>query len=430
MLETGTLLTIDIEKPAAGGRMIARHEGQVVLVGQAIPGERLRVRVSRVKPGVAYAEPVEVIDASPDRRDAGPDWACGGCALAHVAYARQPALKSDILRDALSRIGGVRLEGPIPVVPSPQESGYRMRARLHVRRGRIGFFREGTHELCDPAPTRQLLPATLAVLADLEAALRRWGSDGATDIDLAENLEATERVAHLTLAPGAAAPPARSFDEVAGLTGVSWSGPRVNGSRPRSRLFVRDTLSVGEGRPPFTLRHHVQSFFQANRYLLPTFVSRVLAQVPPGRLLDLYAGVGLFAAGAAARGDARVTAVEGDLHGAADLKANSAPFEAALVPVHLPVERFLHQADARGTPDTTVLIDPPRTGLSAAALKGMLALRPPRIVYVSCDVATLARDVKQMTAAGYHVGAVEGFDLFPNTAHVESVVVMVSGTPR
>src|SRR5687768_7341217 len=171
-IEPGSVITLAVEKPAAGGRMLARHEGQVVLVWGAIPGERVRARVERVGKGVLYADTVEVLDASADRRGAGPDWRCGGNVLAHVAYERQLRLKGEIVRDAFGRIGRVPLAETPAVIGSP-EQGYRMRARLHARRRQLGFYREGTHDLCSPAFTGQLLPETVAWLASAEDVLQR-----------------------------------------------------------------------------------------------------------------------------------------------------------------------------------------------------------------------------------------------------------------
>ncbi|HVC20278.1 MAG TPA: TRAM domain-containing protein [Vicinamibacterales bacterium] len=422
MLTNDAIITVDIEKPAAGGRMIARHEGQVVLVQQAIPGERMRVRITRVRPGVAYADPVEVVEASPDRRAVQGDWMCGGCAYAHIAAARQPALKAEILRDALARIGGLTVPGPVPVAAGAGD-GYRMRARLHVRRGRIGFFREGTHELCDPAVTRQLLPETLATLGRMEPALHRARADGVTDLDLVENVQATERVVHLVLAPGAAPPRPGPLAAIAGATGISCSAPRGPEAFSLGHPYVVDEVAVAgaAGGPVIRLRHHVESFFQANRYLLATLVARVTGQVPAGRVLDLYAGVGPFAIALAALGDREVVAVEGDRRGATDLAMNAIPYGAAVRAVHLPVERFL---EGRSDPDATLIVDPPRTGLSPEALAEIVATGARRVVYVSCDVATLARDVRAFVAGGYGPTHVEAFDLFPNTAHVEGLVVL------
>src|SRR3954470_18681804 len=133
-----SLIPLGIETPAAGGRMLARHNGQVVLVWGAIPGERVRARIERSSKGVLFAETDEVVAPSPDRRAAIADWRCGGNVLAHVRYERQLQLKSEIVRDAFARIGRMPLHAAPLVVASP-EHAYRMRARLHVRGGRIGF---------------------------------------------------------------------------------------------------------------------------------------------------------------------------------------------------------------------------------------------------------------------------------------------------
>src|SRR5262245_56909251 len=138
MLTSGQVVELEIERPVAGGRILARHEGQVVLVAGTIPGERVRARVERVAKSVAHAEAVEVVTASPDRRPAA-DWRCGGRDYAHVSYARQCALKSEIIADAFRRVGRLPLASPPEVTPSP-EHGYRLRARLHASAGQLGFF--------------------------------------------------------------------------------------------------------------------------------------------------------------------------------------------------------------------------------------------------------------------------------------------------
>jgi 23S rRNA (uracil1939-C5)-methyltransferase len=180
---------LTVEKPVSGGRMLARHDGQIVLVAGAIPGERVRARVDRVTKQVAFAETIEVLAASADRRGAGVDWACGGSLYAHISYERQLTLKSDVIGDAFTRIAKMPLTEPVPVMGS-REDGYRMRARLHGANGTLGFFREGTHELCDAGPTRQLLPETLAVLTRLSAAVR---PTQILSCELVENSAADER---------------------------------------------------------------------------------------------------------------------------------------------------------------------------------------------------------------------------------------------
>jgi 23S rRNA (uracil1939-C5)-methyltransferase len=153
MISSGQLVTLKIEKPAAGGRMIARLGGQVVLVSGAIPGERVSARIERIGKGVAYADTMSVEEPAADRREPFTDPLCGGCLYAHIAYPRQVAIKAHVIADAFVRIGRIPLQAPVPIAASPDE-GYRMRARLHARGGRIGFFREGSHELCDARGTR------------------------------------------------------------------------------------------------------------------------------------------------------------------------------------------------------------------------------------------------------------------------------------
>ena len=160
MLRPRDRVTLAIEKPAAGGWMIARHEGQVVLVAGAIPGERVVADITRADRSVAYATAIDILEPGPDRRPWPGDWTCGGASYAFIRYARQLALKGEVVSDAFTRIGRMTLGAPVEVTAS-EERGYRMRARLHVMDGRIGFFREATHELCDPASTGQLAPETL-----------------------------------------------------------------------------------------------------------------------------------------------------------------------------------------------------------------------------------------------------------------------------
>jgi len=424
MLTTGTDLLLDVERPAAGGRMIARHEGRVVLVAGAIPGERVRARVERVERSVAYASVVEIIEPSPDRRPVEGDPSCGGCVFAHVAYPRQLDLKRDIVVDAFRRIGKITLDGAPPVAPSP-ERGYRMRARLHVRGRAVGFFREGTHELCDPAATGQLLPATGRVLEAVGHELAAVASEPVLSIDLAENLAGGERALHLELKPGGPTPATYSaLVRVEGVTGVTCQLPPADTASLGGRPWVSDPVEAIAGRPAgslggLVLKRRPNAFFQANRHLLPALVSRVAALVGDGPILDLYAGVGVFAVALAAAGHEAVTAVEGDRVSGADLEENARALGGRLRVERSAVEAFLsRRPDAVGT----LVVDPPRTGMSRAAMEGVIALAAPRIVYVSCDVATLARDLRRLLDAGYALASVDAFDLFPNTAHVESVV--------
>jgi 23S rRNA (uracil1939-C5)-methyltransferase len=418
MLVPGQTLTVIIEKPVAGGRMIARVDGQVVLVSGGLPGERVTIRIERVAKGVAYADTVSVDLPSPDRRVLLADPLCGGCLYAHIAYERQLQIKALVIADAFARTGRLALPAGVTVSASPT-AGYRMRARLHYRRGRLGFFREGTHEVCDARATGQLLPACYDVLDRLEAALADLPEGAVQEIEVGENIDASERVLHLEMCPGSDGTPRGLPSLTDGVTGLTIAGPGPGGLRVLAgSVYVTDRI-VLDDRPAVTIRRHVLAFFQGNRFLLPDLVADVIGQIPQqSKTIDLYAGAGLFSISAALLRGARVTAVEGDRVTSEDLAVNVAA-AGGVTPVHQPVEAFVRSAP---TGADVVIVDPPRTGMSRAALQGVLRLRGRRIVYVSCDVATLARDARRLVDAGYEIVRVNAFDLFPSTPHVETVV--------
>jgi 23S rRNA (uracil1939-C5)-methyltransferase len=432
MLNAGHVVALTIDKPAAGGRMIARAEGQVVLVAGAIPGEQVTARIERIGRGVAYAEVVAVEQPSPDRRVVSGDPLCGGCLYSHIDYARQLEIKALVIEDAFARIGHITLPVPVSVTGSP-EDGYRMRARLHVRGGQLGFFREGTpeggqlgffregtHDLCEARGTRQLRADTCDALDRLSAGLRSLGMAGVRELEVSENMDASHRVVHLETQTAMSPRMLRGLGMSEGLTGLTVSAAQGRGIRAAvvsGDPHVVDVMHL-EGHE-VRLRRHVLAFFQGNRFLLAALVSHVISHIVRGdRVVDLYAGTGLFSVAAGVARGAQVLAVEGDRAASADLSANAEATRGAVKPVHEAVEAFV--ARQHNIP-AVLLVDPPRTGMSKEALQGAIDLKPPTVVYVSCDVATLARDARKLVDAGYALDGVIGFDLFPNTPHVESV---------
>jgi 23S rRNA (uracil1939-C5)-methyltransferase len=429
----GQEVELTIEKPASGGRMIARHLGQIVLVRGAIPGERVRAWIERAEKRMAYAVTREVVEPSPDRRAGGPgseDPLCGGALYSHIAYARQLAIKSDVIRDAFSRLGRYPIDRPIDVAGSLEE-GYRMRARLHVHGGRAGFYREGTHQLCEAAVTRQLRVETIATSLEREAA------GAVLSITISENIAGDERAAHLELAPGA-----RLSDEGleraasdAQLSGISTQDPATREPRSIGHPIVHDPLSVltSDRVPGGTLRRHAASFFQGNRFLLPSLIDAVTETAPDsGEVVDLYAGVGLFSVVLAALGRLQVTAVEGDRISGSDLRENARPHGPRLETHIGSVEAYLASRAGGRAPGkagrarrpAALLLDPPRTGVSKEAADSIIRLSPDRIVYVSCDPPTLARDARRLLDGGYRLDSLRAFDLFPNTPHVEILATL------
>lgn len=428
-LAEGQQVELTIEKPASGGRMIARHHGQVVLVRGAIPGERVRALVERAERRMAYAVTREVVDPSADRRPAPADPLCGGALYSHITYPRQLAIKSDVIRDAFARVGRYPIEHTIDVAPSPEE-GYRMRARFHVRGARTGFYREGTHQLCDASATRQLQPAAVEAVAALAEALDRDAPGAVASIAIAENMAGDQRAAHLELALSApVAERLRRDPDVleraaarAGLRGLSAQGMHGASTIVGTPAVHESLRALTGGRASDgVLQRHAASFFQGNRHLLPELVGAVADLVPEaGDVLDLYAGVGLFSVALAAMGRLELTAVEGDRVSGADLRENARAHEPGLVTQVASVEMFL--STRSGSP-ATVIVDPPRTGISVDAMTSLARLKPARLVYVSCDPPTLARDARRLLDADYRLVSLRAFDFFPNTPHVESLAV-------
>jgi 23S rRNA (uracil1939-C5)-methyltransferase len=428
MLSEGQQVELTIEKPASGGWMIARHLGQVVLVRGAIPGERVAAWIERVEPRLAYAATRDVIERSPDRRDPHTDPLCGGLLYSHIGYQRQLTIKADVIRDAFARLGRHPIELPLEVMGSPEE-GYRMRARFHVVGDRAGFYREGTHQLCDAEATGQLSQG-IAVAAQIAARELNREASGATGfIAIAENIVGDQRAVYVELKSDTRLTQAFLDGLVtkAGVTGISARG--IGQTSPHAiagTATISDSLEavtggrIAEG----LLLRQAESFFQGNRFLLPTLVTAVLNAVSnDGDVLDLYAGVGLFAVTLAAVGHSEITAVEGDRSSGADLRRNARPYSPKLEAVVTNVETYL--SHRRGRPAATIVVDPPRIGLSKEAITGIIRHGSPRIVYVSCDPPTLARDARRLLDAGYRLDAIQAFDLFPNTPHVEVLSVFL-----
>jgi 23S rRNA (uracil1939-C5)-methyltransferase len=419
-VSAGQELELLVEKPASGGRMIARHDGEVLLVAGGIPGERVLARVTRAEKRVAFASTLRVIEASADRRAGTNDPACGGCLYSFIQYSRQLELKSEIIRDAFQRIGHIPLDAAVQVAGSPERE-YRIRARFHVRDGRPGFYREGSHELCDARQTGQLLEASIDAV---EAAVASLSAQGSTvvSVELSENIAANQRALHIDVRDRAPSEDALNRAIAAArLTGCTLRTTDTSFYTAGDPIVSDpiETLSGGRATEG-ALRRHPEAFFQANRFLMPSLLGAVLDSVRDGSVVDLYAGVGLFSVALAATGDHEIIAVEGDAVSSRDLLRNAAPYDDRLRVHRSSVEAYL----ARGGPaPRTLIVDPPRTGMSKEASEAVARAGAQRIVYVSCDAPTLARDARRLLDARYQLVSLQGFDLFPNTPHVETVAV-------
>jgi len=422
-LRVGDQVDAVIEKSVYRGRGLARISGQILFVPRAHAGDRVRACVSEVHAGWAEAALEEVLEPGPWRRVSPCPYVprCGGCVYQDLGYDAQVKAKEEILRETLAR-AGVPWEGDVTRHASAEE-GWRIRAGLHFAirdEGlALGLRQEGTRRVVDVQTCRQLSEGLNEVAAGLRRALARrrelWPR--LRGLELLESPDGRTRLATLVtnLRPHEAPRLAVLGGEAPGVTGFGVE------TVDRRLHWLRGPTHVEAAVRGLLLRVHARSFFQSNRYLVEPLASTVLDLLPEARRsLDLYGGVGLFALPLAARGG-EVVLVEQSKPAVADARENARRNGIAGL-------RIMHDdvaaALARPGDDTgeAVIVDPPRTGLGKEVAERLADRRPAAIVYVSCDPATLGRDLARLGARGLRPDSVHLFDLFPDTFHLETVV--------
>ena len=403
----GREVELDVTGIAHGGISVARLDGRVVFVSDTLPGETVRARVTDDrKKSFWRAETVSVVEASPHRRehvwaaasvDRAPEDRAGGAEFGHIELSHQRELKSQVLRDALTRTGGLPDEQAtvrVEALPGDDErggTGWRTRVRLHLdAEGRPGQYAARSHRVVH-VPDLPLATPEVAEAAPLSDAF-----PGEQHVDV--------------LAP-------------------STGGARliIGGQAPSTVTEV-----VGDR----TFQLDDGGFWQVHRHAAATLTAAVQQMIDPARFdagaanLDLYGGVGLLAA---AVGDAfgstvRITSVESDERATDHASENLADWLGASA-VTARVDRWVRQAAAQATSaergrlrEATVVLDPPRSGAGRPVVDGIADLAPAQVVYVACDPVALARDLALFRDHGYDVDAIRAFDLFPSTHHVETVV--------
>ena len=403
----GTVLELDVGAVAAGGSCVARApDGRVVFVRHTLPGERVRAVVTACTTSFLRADAVEVLTASPDRVErpcpyAGPG-RCGGCDWQHVAVPAQRLLKAALVEEQLQRLAGVDRAVVVEEVPGAPD-GLRWRTRVQFAvapSGRAGLRKHRSHDL---EPVDACLIATEDVAAVGAEALRWPGASGVEVVATGGQ--------HVVAVTSERRSRARVPDVDAG---VVVDGRAVRGPHGVRHAVLGRSFEVAAG-----------GFWQVHPGAATTLATAVLDGLDPQpgeRALDLYAGVGLFAAlvGERVGADGAVLAVEADARACADAARNTddlphvrirtAPVDAALL-------------SRVGAPDLVVL-DPPRAGAGLGVTRALAALRPRRLVYVACDPASFARDLKVLLDAGWALTSLRGLDLFPMTEHVELVAVL------
>jgi tRNA/tmRNA/rRNA uracil-C5-methylase (TrmA/RlmC/RlmD family) len=391
------VLELEIEKVAHGGIFVARHEGRVVFVSHAAPGEKVKAKVYEDKGGsFCRAETLEVL--SPSKNRVSHIWkeadrlGAGGAEFGHLALDYQRSLKTEVLEESLSRMAGISQRVQVLPVPGDETTnglGYRTRVQLHVSaEGVAGPYQERTHNV---VPVKSL-PLAVTEINELGIHLKNW--------------QDVKRIEIATASTG----------------GVQWFiDKKLKGDKKLTERAAGRSFRISSG-----------GFWQVHRgaaELLATEVIELSEGLDPeANNLDLYGGVGLFSGALATKYGKKlnITTVESSKVATSDASANLVDL-AKHKAVAAPVEGFLRLQIKQGLQlaGATVILDPPRAGAGKTVVDQLVFLEPKKILYVACDPVSLARDIKAFMGSGYRLEQIRSYDLFPHTHHFETIASLV-----
>ncbi len=406
MSEDNPTYEVDITSLVFGGDGMGRlPDGRAVFVPFVLPGERVRVQPVEEKRGFVRASPIEVVSPSTERiTPRCPHFGkCGGCQYQHIKYSQQLVVKQQLFAEQLIRIGGL-VDPPVePIHPSKNEWYYRNHVQFHLNsEGRLGYLSAGSH---------QVIPIQVCFLPE-EPINETW-----PQLEFEPGVE----IERLGLRVG-------SDDSVMLILESKEDGaPEFSSTLPVSAVFTSlqgEVVLAGDDAVEIEVLgkvFHISagSFFQVNTSQAADMVSHLLERLtvsPSMTLIDVYCGVGLFSAFLAPR-VRELIGVELSPLACEDFAVNLDEFDHVSL-YQGAAEQVLPTLNIQ--PDV-VIVDPPRAGLDRRVLDAILHQAPNQLVYVSCDPATFARDVKRLIAGGYRLVSATPFDLFPQTAHIESV---------
>ncbi len=442
-LAAGDEFETDFGDLLANGQAVGRIGGMVVFVTGPLPGERARVRITLVKSTYAVGDLIELIDRSPDRATPFCDvfGICGGCQVQHLGYSAQLVWKRRLVRDALQRIGAVQDPQVAPTIGLDNPRAYRNKMSLVVEdvagRRRFGFYQTRSHAVVPIVACPVVLPQLDSYIGDLESAAADPKSapafEGARHVIARAGRASAQAVLSVTTdrrspALARAAPAlAQHFKGLVGL-GNSYEPASPNAVMGRKHATLAGTPEMNEDIDGVQFRVSPASFFQINSEM----VGKIFAYLAPHvqtapAIVDLYCGAGTFTLFFAKVGS-RVMGIEENPHAVAEARQNAVlngvqdrtTFVCGLV------ERVLNAGPGAGALRTAdvVFLDPPRKGSDIATLNALAAAGVARIWYLSCNPATLARDVAQLAKCGYQLGVVQPFDMFPQTGHIEALAFL------
>jgi 23S rRNA (uracil1939-C5)-methyltransferase len=428
-------LQLTIEKLVYGGDGLARMPadergpGKAVFVPFVLEGERIEASLLEQKRSFARGHVEAILQASPQRIEPRCPYflRCGGCHYQHAGYEHQLEVKAAILKENLRRIAKLELETTITIHPSPPWN-YRNRSRLKVRTSpefALGYYKLGSHELL---PVEEC-PVSSPLINRGISAFWRMGRDrvipdGIHELEFFANADDTQLLIEVSCEPGTSSTPFRewadvvrtSLPEAAGVSVFRLRSSNADGTAEPKLMAASGTHEISYPTDGATYRVSSGAFFQINRHLINELVKIVTEGYSGDRALDLYAGVGLFST-ILGRSFAQVTAVEASQTSHADLLYNSPENVKA---VRATTVNFLRELPHDMRPDL-VVTDPPRSGLGESVVQGLVGLGAHRMTYISCDPATVSRDLAGLLSAGYRIEQVHLIDLFPQTYHLESV---------
>lgn len=414
---SGEILRGKVLRAVNGGYGLLQIEGQTVFARNALKGEDVTVAVKSRRKGVSFGEAVSIETPHPHRREAPCPAAdrCGGCHYQTAEPAAQEEAKKEALLELLGR---AHLDLGIGRWHRGPEFGWRSRVELHGARldegFTLGFFEERSHRVVPATPCLQISERMRTLIQIVVRALSEGGVK-AGSVEIAESFTGPGLV--LVASDPALTAVLRRHSHELGLSGLGLKTSKNEAATIYGDLGVENTVGG------LTLRHNAMSFFQANRYLTENLLNAVIAAAevaPDERIVDLFCGVGLFSVPLAVKGR-DVTAIEWSPVAFDDLgrnaKANGVKIE------RLPLSVGTALATGLKLKGATTIVDPPRRGLDTLELDAIAAGRPNRIIYVSCDPATLTRDIRRFAPLGYKAASLEAFDMFPTTFHLETLTV-------
>ena len=412
------IIDLLIEKPLYGGLFLARDKGKVYMVRYTIPGEIVSAQPVKFKKDHAEAVPIEIKIPSKERQEALCPYygKCGGCQYQHVRYEFQLKMKKMILEESLRRIGKIESLTDPEIIPSGDEWGYRIRVQFKGRKGKVGFFRWGEHEIVDVEHCLVVHPK----INDLIPYLKKISLQLESQCEFHVTYSPTEDRFLLLLVT-----PTELDKEILGsfknslpeaVVGLG-NFLRVGQSLTARNWIGREHIYIDAG--GFRFRISGGSFFQVNWTLWEDLMDAVTEGVNFRKAVELYCGVGFFTMKLASKGNF-VEASDGSPSAINDAQY-SAKVNGIENALFIKSSAFRHLKMRGGDVIDLLVLDPPRSGLSSQEREIIIKNKPQRIVYISCNPATLSRDLADLVKGGYKIKRLKLIDNFPQTYHVETI---------